>query len=592
MWRIALAAPICLASAAVLAQTPPAEQRSAEGVLPPPVAEMIRAAEPGQLDTIAALARRTQPQAMAEIDAMVSEIRAAHEAEKQRRQALATQGFTNGWEGEAALGATLTSGNTTATKVGGFRVNVVQNQPGAATLYVDPSPVNLAVGDKRTLDIVLSPGTTPMNGVQVHGHVDPAYLRLVQVTKGANQLGEELDPLTFDATTGAFHFGAGVLGKTVTEPFTVLSVEVEALKSTSASGTPLTFLNTTPPTDIAGPTGSIMEAARDGVVIIGGGNSGLATLQGKVDLQGRPVKPNLAWSVPLTLEMTIEDTSNPTIYLVTTDEKGEFTLDNLPTGSYKLRIKGDHTLANQIRSAAFVAGVNKIFFGTLFEGDIDTGNTGNAVQIADFGLLSGSYDKCKGESGYRANADLNETDDCVTVEDFGLLSPNFNKQGDITYDSPTRIPAPMPLSTKDAVLTLEAPTVVSVGATVELPLYVDPRSGDAVVGVTAHYRFDPAVVEIVQVALTSGLSNVLLEPVIDNNQGTVKFSVSAPYGSAVRQRVQIATFQVKIKAASSGALLTPIIGGPRDTNIAGINGSVLAADSTASSRVLLPLIRR
>ena len=127
MWRIALAAPLCVAAAAAAARTtapaeappqqepPPRElppERPAEGVLPAPVAEMIRAAEPGQLDTIAALARRTQPQAIAEIDALVSEIRAAHEAEKQRRQALATQGFTNGWEGEAALGATFTSGNT------------------------------------------------------------------------------------------------------------------------------------------------------------------------------------------------------------------------------------------------------------------------------------------------------------------------------------------------------------------------------------------------------------------------------------------------------------------------------------------------
>ena len=441
---------------------------------------------------------------------------------------------------------TLTAGNTTASKVGGFRINVVQEQSGAATLYVDPSPANLAAGAKGTLDIVLSPGTTPMNGVQVHGQVDPAYLRLVKVTKGINQLGEELDPLTFDATTGAFRFGAGVLGKTVTEPFTVLTLEVEALKSTSAGGTPITFLNTTPPTDIAGPTGSIMEAARDGIVVISGGNSGMATLQGKVDLQGRPVKPNLAWSVPLTLEMTLEDTSNPTIYLVTTDDKGEFTLDNLPTGAYKLRLKGEHTLANQIRSAALAAGVNKIFFGTLFEGDIDTGNTGNAIQIADFGLLSGSYDKCKGDSGYRANADLNETDDCVTVEDFGLLSPNFNKQGDIAYDSPTRIPAPMPLSDKQAVLTIDSPNVAGVGDMVDIPLYVDPRNGDAVVGVTAHYRFDPTAVEVVKVALTSGLPNVLLEPVIDNSQGSVKFSVSAPYGTSIRARLQIATFQVNI----------------------------------------------
>ena len=487
---------------------------------------------------------------------------------------------------------TITAGNVAATKTGGFRVNVVQQEPGAATLYVDPSPANLTVGAKANLNIVLSPGTTPMNGLQLHGRVDPAYLRLTNVTKGASQLGEELDPLKFDATTGVFRFGAGVLGRTITEPFTVLTLEVEALKSTSASGTPITFLNTAPPTDIAGPGGSIMEAARDGVVIIGGGNGGMATLQGKVDLQGRPAKPNLAWSIPLTLEMTLEGTSNPTVYLVTSDDKGEFTLNNLTAGSYKLRIKGDHTLANLIRSAALVAGVNKIFFGTLLEGDIDTSNTGNAVQIADFGLLSGSYDKCKGDSGYRTNADLNETDDCVTVEDFGLLSPNFNKQGDIAYDTPTRIPAPMPISNKQAVLALEAPAVAGVGATIDLPLYVDPRNGDAVVGVTAHYRFNPAVVEVVKVVLTGGLPNVLLEPVIDNTQGTVKFSASAAIGSSVRQRLQIATFQVKIKATASGALFTAIVGGPRDTNIAGINGSVMAAEVAGNNRVLLPLVRR
>ncbi|MEZ4730327.1 MAG: hypothetical protein R3E79_24625, partial [Caldilineaceae bacterium] len=450
---------------------------------------------------------------------------------------------------------TLTSGNETTTKSGGFRVNVVQPPSGKATLYVDPSPANLTVGETASLDIVLSPGTTPMNGVQIHGQVDPAYLRLVNIAKGVNGLGEELEPLEFDATTGVFRFGAGVLGQTIREPFTVLTLEVEALKSTSAGGTPITFLNTTPPTDIAGPTGSIMEAARDGVVMITSGSS-TATLQGRVDLQGRLVKPNLAWSIPLTLEMTLEGTSSPTIYLLTTDERGEFTLENLPTGSYKLRIKGDHTLGNRIESAALTAGVNKIFFGTLFEGDIDNDVTGNAIQIADFGLLSGSYDKCEGDSGYRANADLNESDDCVTIEDFGLLSPNFNRQGDIAYDSPTRIPAPMPLSNRQAVLEVDMPSVPGVGETVDLPLYVDPRTGDAVVGVTAHYRFDPAVVEVVEVLLTSSLPNVLLEPVIDNSQGAVKFSVSAPYGSSIRQRLQIATFRVTIKATPTGALLT------------------------------------
>jgi hypothetical protein len=60
----------------------------------------------------------------------------------------------------------------------------------------------------------------------------------------------------------------------------------------------------------------------------------------------------------------------------------------------------------------------------------------------------------------------------------------------------------------------------------------------------------------------------------------------------VRQRLQIATFQVKIKATPSGALFTAIVGGPRDTNIAGINGSVMAANAAGNNRVLLPLVRR
>ena len=94
------------------------------------------------------------------------------------------------------------------------------------------------------------------------------------------------------------------------------------------------------------------------------------------------------------------------------------------------------------------------------------------------------------------------------------------------------------------------------------------------------------------VVLTGGLPYVLLEPVIDNTQGTVKFSASAAIGSSVRQRLQIATFQVKIKATPTGALLTPIVGGPRDTNIAGVNGSVMAAEVAGSNRLLLPIILR
>lgn len=146
MWRIALAAPLAAAAPALAqtvpveavpveasavetpqAETLPAEMGPAETApaeaappespppepaLPEAVAEMIRAADPAQLDTIAALARKTQPAFIAEIDAMVSTIRAEQAAERERKRALATQGFTNGWEGEVAMGATFTTGNT------------------------------------------------------------------------------------------------------------------------------------------------------------------------------------------------------------------------------------------------------------------------------------------------------------------------------------------------------------------------------------------------------------------------------------------------------------------------------------------------
>lgn len=483
-----------------------------------------------------------------------------------------------------ARSVTLTTGAEVVSAAQGFRVNIPVPPTGNATLYYDPALSVLQVGVTTQIKLVASPGNTPINGVQISGLVDPAYLQLVNVTYDNTHLDEILEGPTFDATTGAFRLAAGVLGETVTEPFTLLTLEVKALAPTGATGTPLKFIHTFPATDITGPSGSIMEAALDGTVVIGTvGDS--ATLHGKVDLQGRPQRPAAAWSVPITIELMTSPNSAPALYTATTDNYGEFTLADLATGDYTIRVKNEHTLGNQLDQVTLVAGENNIFFGTLLEGDVETNRSRNQTVLADFGQLSGAFDRCSGDDGYLFNADLDEADDCVTIADFGLLSPNFNTQGWIVYASPLQVPAPLPMARADGLLGFgQIEQTADVGALLSLPLYIDPRDGDAIVGVTVDLRYDPALLEVSGVTLTGALPKVLLKPVVNSNSGSLRFSVAANLGQQVTTRQQIATLQVKLKGATTGATITPVHGQPRQSDIAGVNGSVLATTQAITLR--------
>lgn len=104
--RIGVALPFALAAVAAHA-TP----------VPPSVAAMIDAADsdPATLKTISDLAKKTNPDSAAEIDAQVAQITAANEAA--RVQKLETQKFTEGWTGEGSLGAFASSGNTSSSGV-------------------------------------------------------------------------------------------------------------------------------------------------------------------------------------------------------------------------------------------------------------------------------------------------------------------------------------------------------------------------------------------------------------------------------------------------------------------------------------------
>jgi putative salt-induced outer membrane protein len=85
---------------------------AAAAPLPPAVGAMIdaAAADPAQLKAIVEIAKKTNPDAVAEIDARVAGLEAAQA--KAREEKLANQGLMDGWSGQGEAGAFVSSGNT------------------------------------------------------------------------------------------------------------------------------------------------------------------------------------------------------------------------------------------------------------------------------------------------------------------------------------------------------------------------------------------------------------------------------------------------------------------------------------------------
>jgi hypothetical protein len=152
-----------------------------------------------------------------------------------------------------------------------------------------------------------------------------------------------------------------------------------------------------------------------------------ANINGSVTLQGRPAAPNAQWEVPVTVDIYANgNTSTPAYtFNVTTDQSGNFSISNIPEGTYTISVKNAHTLKRVLADQVLVAGNNALNFGTLLEGDA-TNN--NVINLSDLGLLISSYNKILGDPAYVPNADLNGNG-VVNLADLGLLISNYNQIG-------------------------------------------------------------------------------------------------------------------------------------------------------------------
>lgn len=98
-------------AAAVLAAGLALPAAAGAAPLPQPVADMIAAAadDPATLKAVVAMAKKTNPDSVAEIDAQVKGL--ADRAEAARVAKLESQGFLEGWKGEGELGLDVSTGN-------------------------------------------------------------------------------------------------------------------------------------------------------------------------------------------------------------------------------------------------------------------------------------------------------------------------------------------------------------------------------------------------------------------------------------------------------------------------------------------------
>jgi YD repeat-containing protein len=148
---------------------------------------------------------------------------------------------------------------------------------------------------------------------------------------------------------------------------------------------------------------------------------------GHVSLPGRPTPPDPTWVIPLQVSFLVPGTST-VVFSATplTDASGNFSVGNLPPGTYDVQIKFASALSKLARNQVVLVGDNPVHdFGALAMGDV---NNDDVVDALDFSSLRATFGKCAGDAGYDARAELNG-DGCVDALDFSLLRPNFGKFG-------------------------------------------------------------------------------------------------------------------------------------------------------------------
>jgi CSLREA domain-containing protein len=157
----------------------------------------------------------------------------------------------------------------------------------------------------------------------------------------------------------------------------------------------------------------------------------VSSLSGQMQFQGRGAPPAASWEVPLNVSFFSGTT--PTPVLVATplaDPSGNFTVSNVPPGTYNVRVKHAESLSRQASGITFPSGIPVGHnFGLLPTGDSDNNDQ---IDIVDFSLLRsvfGSTQNCGMSNPSVVPCADYDASGMVDIVDFSLLRSNFGQVG-------------------------------------------------------------------------------------------------------------------------------------------------------------------
>jgi hypothetical protein len=157
----------------------------------------------------------------------------------------------------------------------------------------------------------------------------------------------------------------------------------------------------------------------------------VSSLNGQVQFQGRGNPPSASWQVPLSVRFFSGTTPTPVLAVTAVpDASGNFTVNNVPPGTYHVRVKPAQSLSRQANGVNFPAGIPVGHnFGQLPTGDTDNNDL---IDIVDFSLLRsvfGSSITCGVSNPSMVPCADYNGDGQVDIVDFSLLRSNFGTTG-------------------------------------------------------------------------------------------------------------------------------------------------------------------
>jgi len=193
----------------------------------------------------------------------------------------------------------------------------------------------------------------------------------------------------------------------------------------------------------------VLSTTEDGEIRTGAPQPPLqqGTIVGQVHFQGRSTPPAVDWIGPLTVTLFAPGSDIPAYTFATlSDQRGVFTVTDILTGTYHVRVRDLHSLWNMRRNEPISLGINPMDFGTLIEGDADASNR---INILDFSILAGAYGTSAADPLFDPRADFNNSG-TINILDFSLLATNYGRVGDVILtasglasdDQDTVVPVP------------------------------------------------------------------------------------------------------------------------------------------------------